>query len=96
MTALRYGEETMGEVRLHASKAPRFAAAARSTGDYDALPGTQYAICRSRNAQRVDPPLTTNRNPVNVGLILRSSSREGGAFSPEDQRRPKRVQRHDA
>jgi hypothetical protein len=43
---VRYGDGTMGEVRLVVSKAACFGAAARPRGGYDALPDAQPAICR--------------------------------------------------
>ena len=42
---VRYGDGTMGEVRLVVSKAACFGAAARPIGGYHALPDTQPAIC---------------------------------------------------
>jgi hypothetical protein len=43
---VRYGDGTMGEVRLVAGKTACFGAPERPKGGYDAMPDTQHAICR--------------------------------------------------
>ena len=54
---VRYGDGTMGEVRLVVSKAACFGAAARPRGGYDALPDTQPAICRCSRRRKGDSRL---------------------------------------
>ena len=43
---VRCGDGTIDEVRPDAGRSPRFAAAARPTGGFDARRNTQHAICR--------------------------------------------------
>ena len=80
---VRYGDGTMGEVRLVVSKAACFGAAARPRGGYDALPDTP-----TRDLPLLKTPegaiLASNEpEPANVGSI-----RKGAPDSALDNRQP--------
>src|SRR4051794_18066170 len=59
---------TMIEVRLDASKAPRFGAEAGPTGSFDAPLDAKYAICCCVRRPKGRSSLCNQRNPANVGL----------------------------
>src|SRR5262245_53329941 len=65
---------TAAEVRPDASRAARFNASARSNGGFDRLWGTLQVICRRSRRPKGRSSSHNDRNPGNVGLLVRSYS----------------------